>query len=725
MAVSCLSLVGKADSVTQDSNSDAVRVVSKHKAAFTAFPKNTPSQVSVDAPLLGNGDVGVCIGGKSDNHIFWLAKNDFWRLKSHIGYGAPSPVGTIQVGIPALKNAKYHVEQDLSQAMTEVRVENSKTRVEIESFVAATSNMLVLKIRLEGEPTSISISSDTRNSGYNSKIDAGVEGGITWKQRRFSGDVDLPTSCAFAMRVDGAQQQEQFLLAPGKEVTVLVGLKSSFESENSVAECIRMVAEADVFDLLQQHRAWWSDYWSKSYVQLPDAELEKMYYLSLYVTGSCSRNPEFPPGIFGTWITKDKPRWNGDYHLNYNHFAPFYALYSANRIEQADPHHAPLLDFMEKGKRYAKEELGCRGIYYPVGCGPKACETGRYGTYDQKGDSSPGLFCGQKSNASYGLVNTVNRWHYTYDVEFAKKLYPYVREVASFWEDYLTWDQAGNRYVSEDDACHERSWGDVNPILSLAFIPMCMELAIDMSSALGIGSGRHEKWQHIIDHISEFSTQIQDGKEIYRLTEKGMALHHKMRNTVLIQHIYPGGRVHLGSSPEQLRLGLNTIDFLKRWHDKNGSNSFFPAAVRVGYDPNVILEELHTYCRNAQPNGFEKDNPHGIENCSTVPNTINEMLCMSHAGVIRPFVAWPRSMDARFTRIRAWGAFLVSSELKEGQVRFVEIESEKGKECRVVNPWPGKEVAVLRNGVAAGRVSGAEILLQTKPGERIRLSAAQ
>jgi len=73
MAVSCLSLVGKADSVTQDSNSDAVRVVSKHKAAFTAFPKNTPSQVSVDAPLLGNGDVGVCIGGKSDNHIYWVS----------------------------------------------------------------------------------------------------------------------------------------------------------------------------------------------------------------------------------------------------------------------------------------------------------------------------------------------------------------------------------------------------------------------------------------------------------------------------------------------------------------------------------------------------------------------------------------------------------------------------------------------------------------------------
>jgi hypothetical protein len=58
---------------------------------------------------------------------------------------------------------------------------------------------------------------------------------------------------------------------------------------------------------------------------------------------SCSRDKDFPPSIFGTWITREQPWWLGDYHLNYNHMAPYYALYSANRIEQADPYYAPLL----------------------------------------------------------------------------------------------------------------------------------------------------------------------------------------------------------------------------------------------------------------------------------------------------------------------------------------------------------------------------------------------
>jgi len=47
-----------------------------------------------------------------------------------------------------------------------------------------------------------------------------------------------------------------------------------------------------------------------------------------------------------------------------------------------------------------------------------------------------------------------------------------------------------------------------------------------------------------------------------------------------------------------------------------------------------------------------KGNPYGIENCTTVPNTINMMLCMSWRGVLRPFRNWPKNLDAEFVDIR-------------------------------------------------------------------------
>ena len=91
------------------------------------------------------------------------------------------------------------------------------------------------------------------------------------------------------------------------------------------------------------------------------------------------------------------------------------------------------------------------------------------------------------------------------------------------------------------------------------------------------------------------------------------------------------------------------------------------------------------------PNGMIAGNPHGMEHQSIVPNAIQEMLMQSHEGVIRFFPCWPMDQDARFGTLRARGAFLVSAELKDGVVRGVKIVSEKGRDCTVLNPWPGKQ----------------------------------
>ena len=157
----------------------------------------------------------------------------------------------------------------------------------------------------------------------------------------------------------------------------------------------------------------------------------------------------------------------------------------------------------------------------------------------------------------------------------------------------------------------------------------------------------------------------------------------------------------------------------------NGSNSFFPAAVRVGYNPETILEHLNTWTRRFSPNGMlMQSNPHGIENCSTVPNTINMMLCMSWRSVIRPFGNWPRNLDAAFTDIRCCGAFLVSGQLKDTRVRSIRILSEKGQRCTVENPWPHAAVRLTRNNLPAETLSGPLLTFNSKPNELITLAAA-
>jgi len=123
----------------------------------------------------------------------------------------------------------------------------------------------------------------------------------------------------------------------------------------------------------------------------------------------------------------------------------------------------------------------------------------------------------------------------------------------------------------------------------------------------------------------------------------------------------------------------------------------FSAAVRVGYNANTALQKLRAYCLHAYANGFQLDNPHGIENCSTIPNTINEMPCMSNQNVLRVFAVWPLERDASFSNIRSEGALLASAVLKSSSVEYVKIVSEKGRLCVLQNPWPGKILMIKRS----------------------------
>ena len=119
------------------------------------------------------------------------------------------------------------------------------------------------------------------------------------------------------------------------------------------------------------------------------------------------------------------------------------------------------------------------------------------------------------------------------------------------------------------------------------------------------------------------------------------------------------------------------------------------------------------------PGATGANNPHGIENCSTIPNTINEMMLLSHENILRFFRVWPRENhpEARFTDLRACGAFKVSASLERGVVGSIRIESLKGRDCTVENPWPGGIARLVRGDGTEEEMAGARFTFPTRPGE--------
>lgn len=708
-----LLLVGCDRQQTNALQEQAETVISKHTIRFTEPPKRIPNRNSVDAPLLGNGFTGVALAGPPEAQTFYVARNDFWRLKSALDESYPLVLGKIELSMPALEGASYLVEQQLYDATTTARFTKGDLSVSYKTYISAEEDLLVLELEMNGKDNvegyvnlSLPGEKETINNPPLERVfpderEVGVtKEGVFYLWRAFEDSVDIPTKAAMALRM-GQSSDGSFVLKPGKPVRLVCAFSSNFKSNDCVADVIERVEDCSfthLNEIEKHHQEWWKDYWQKSFVSIPDSVIEKQYYLSLYGMASCSRDKDFPPSIFGTWITRERPNWNGDYHLNYNHMAPYYGLYSSNRIEQADPYYMPMLAQIARGNYYSEKVTGISdGILLPVGAGPLGIETTRRspfmdtyfkGWIDGKLVEDEGFFMGQKSNSSYAVVNMSMQFYRTWDKEYTRKVYPFVKGVAAFWEKYLTLE--GDRYVIYNDAIHEGTVGTMNPILSLGLVRMVMQTVSDMSSFLGVDEDKREQWAFIKDHMSDYPLQERNRKTVFRYTEKGTDWWGD--NTLGIQHIYPAGQIGLNSDPQLLQIAHNTVDEMRRWSDFNGTNSFFPAAVRIGYDPDSILVHLNAYSHHTYPNGFQLDNPHGIENWSTVPNTINEMLCMGHQDIVRVFPVWPREKDASFHQIRVEGAFLVSAELKNKEVTSLTIVSEQGRPLTLLNPWKQKKV---------------------------------
>ena len=80
--------------------------------------------------------------------------------------------------------------------------------------------------------------------------------------------------------------------------------------------------------------------------------------------------------------------------------------------------------------------------------------------------------------------------------------------------------------------------------------------------------------------------------------------------------------------------------------------------------------------------------------------------------------------ETKFANIRVSGAFLVSSEIKDGKVQFVRIHSKAGRDCTVENPWSDEEIQIVRNDKAAGASTDKRLVFRTEKDEVIMLRPA-
>ncbi len=553
-----------------------------------------------------------------------------------------------------------------------------------------------------------------------------------------------------AMRVIGAHAsmengEMQFAVPAGGRVVVLVAAMDNRDTPGYFHAAVSDLKQANFNSIAaswSRHQAWWKTFWSKSYVEIPDKTVQSWWYGSLYVLASCSRSGNVAPGLWGNWITSTHMAWQGDYTLDYNYEAPYWAAYPTNHVSVADPYDAPLLAWMQRGRGLA-EKLHSQGLVYYAHLAPSpGWSADNFRTLDQK------------SHALFAAVDCIQRWRYTHDPAYARKVWPFLTGVADFWDHDLK--LVNGKYVDYNDGAGEHLWGpttDVNPATTIGFLNMLYPALIDMSRQLHTGEDMRATWSHIWSNLSSLPLapaasveeiqktvgkpippdemvilQAQHGTQWVRISRGGQfSANPPVRVTGSspgmnsLQVVFPAWNIGLESDPALRKAAVNTVNYMRIWYDDNNTSSFYPGAADAGYDPESILKHLHLLVTHVGYPSFAYAMPAGgIENEATVPATIAAMLLQSYQKNIHVFANWPKDQDASFGDLLAVGDFLISSKFAGGQVAFVGVTSQRGGMCSLANPWGADRSVSLR--VAGEKpvvLHGAVLKVPTHAGERL------
>ncbi len=247
---------------------NALRVVGRYAANWTEPPKNTDTQMFSDAPMIGNGDVGVVIGGTPDSLHFYLGKSEFISLSE----GAQKAMSRLILSFPQMEGASYHARQMISSGKVRMTFQKGTRVLALTSWIQATdttSNLLFIRMWMAGEgelEAAVTFQPGRENKApailFNEK-DLLIQDVSADEAESVDGEETVKVRCA-ARLVGGQSVCENhelaFTLRPKDEVTLVVSMMSNLDSADYKTQAVKNAekmtpGKVDVFDVA--HENWW------------------------------------------------------------------------------------------------------------------------------------------------------------------------------------------------------------------------------------------------------------------------------------------------------------------------------------------------------------------------------------------------------------------------------------------------------------------------------------
>lgn len=485
---------------------------------------------------------------------------------------------------------------------------------------------------------------------------------------------------------------------------------------------------ADTLDAggaLPEHESWWGAYWRRSCLALPDARFESLYFIEMYKLGCLSRPGGYPITLQGLWtLDGGMPPWSGDYHFDMNVQQTYWPIYAANRLELGEPLYRVFSACIPFWREQCRRFFGCDGIWSGASVGPRGERIYGY--------SGVQLWPG---NAAWLTHHYWLHYLYSQDKDFLRdQALPIMRLAFMTYSGILEEGDDGRLHVPLSNSPEYGEGGfdafRSDPTCDIFLIRWLGSAILAGNAALGADDELTPRINEVLEKLIDYP---RDGNRL--LISPGQPLAHSHRHHSHLMGIHPLGILTRdGSEADQALINASLRDIRVKGTGE-WTGWAFPwmalIAARAEYGNNA-WQMLDIYANSfIRPNTFHiNGDPRifGLSQFDYEPMTLEagfgaaaalmEMMLQSYGGTIRVFPAMPdRWNNAYFADFRAEGAFVVTSKMQDGAVRFVRIRSEAGGPCTLLNPFGDRaELARLeRPGSDAQELTGDVLQFNTEP----------
>lgn len=675
----------------------------------------------------GNGGLGAMVW--YDRALrFDLGNTEFWDHQPDGGLGEgragrtrlnPGSLALHLVGTPVRSTLRL----DLWNAEVTGEVTTTAGSLRVRSFTHATRDVMVVEL----SPT-------------------GGEVGASWRftpspARAFWGRAPRDNPPPESSQRDGAFVSDQSLVAGGgcttawrelslgdgrRVLMVAIAHDTDGTGYRMRATDVLAAAHADGLDALERtHRAWWHDYWPRSWVHLPDAALERFYWVQMYKLASATRADRPVYDLLGPW-GRDT-RWAGLW-WNLNVQMAYWPVYASGRLELGLSLVRALARAERDGVLAANEPVES----FRDRSGALATST------DRSLRSTVPLH--EHGNLTWALHNVWLQYRHSMDDALLRDvLVPLLKRATSYYLLRLTREPVAGRWNVPVARSPEYDVEGPNPAVDVALLRWALGALIEADDRLARRDPDRARWESVRRELVDLPAD-----ETGLLIATGVRQEHAHREPAHLVAIHPLHQLRWESPVDRALIERS----VRRWvhdprvglasgsDDRSGYSYTWGAQLdaAMGHGDDALATLRGAFAFNDRrlgvgltPNTFYRDG--GWPTSETpmgVAAALQDLLLQSHGGVIAVFPATPGEWrDAEFQGLRAEGAFAVSAVRRSGVTRAVEIESLAGEPCRVRTDLPRPWRLEAERALTAVAAGDGTVAIDLRRGERVRLTAAE